>query len=236
MNSIKATARKAGLIYVVFALLGIVGYLYVPSQFIVADDATATLAKIAANPLLYRIGILASLAGQLLFIILAVLVYELFRDVDRRMARILVALVLVGIAGEVVNLAFRAAPLVFTSSRNTFSAFPKPELDALGFGFTRVGHSLSELLTSFWGLWLFPFGYLAIKSGYVPKILGYLQYVAGIGYVVNCVTGILALDMGPVTSTILTAFSAGEFPMIFWLLIAGAREPQPVIAPGRSNP
>ena len=47
MNSIKATARKAGLIYVVFALLGIVGYLYVPSQFIVADDATATLAKIA---------------------------------------------------------------------------------------------------------------------------------------------------------------------------------------------
>jgi hypothetical protein len=230
MNSIKATARRAGLVYVLFALCGIVGYLYVPSKFIVPTDAAATAAKIAANPMLYRIGILASLAGQLLFIVLAVLLYELFRDVDRRNARILVALVLVGVAGEVVNLAFRAAPLVFTSSNNAFAAVSKTELDTLGFGLTRVGHSLSELLTSFWGLWLFPFGYLAIKSGYFPKFLGYLQYVAGIGYVVNCVTGILALDMGPVTSTILTAFSAGEFPMIFWLLIAGAREPKPSAA------
>jgi hypothetical protein len=59
-------------------------------------------------------------------------------------------------------------------------------------------------------------------------VIGYLQYVAGIGYVVSCVTGILALDMGPVPSTILTAFSVGEFPMILWLLIVGAREPQSV--------
>jgi uncharacterized protein DUF4386 len=228
MNSIKATARRAGLVYVLFALLGIVGYLYVPSQFVVANDAAATAAKIAANPMLYRIGILAALAGQLLFILLAVLLYELFRDVDRRKARILVALVLVGVAGEVVNLAFRAGPLVFTKENSYFADFSEPQLAALGFGFTRVGHSLSELLTSFWGLWLFPFGYLTVKSGYFPKVIGYLQYVAGIGYVVSCVTGILALDMGPVTSTILTAFSAGEFPMILWLLIVGAREPQSV--------
>jgi len=235
MNSIKATARKTGFVYVLFALLGIVGYLYVPSKFIVPTDAAATAAKIAANPMLYRIGILAALAGQLLFIVLAVLVYELFRDVDRRAARILVALVLVGVAGEVVNLAFRSGPLVFSSSNDVMSGISKPELDAVGFGLTRIGHVLSELLTSFWGLWLFPFGYLAIKSGYFPKIIGYLQWLAGIGYVTNCALGILDLDLGSVTSTILTAFSVGEFPMIFWLVIAGAREPA-TIAPGRSNP
>ena len=228
MSSIKATARKAGLVYVLFALMGIIGYLVVPSKFIVREDATATAAKIAANPMLYRCGILAALAGQLLFILLAVILYDLFRDVDRNKARLLVALVLVGVAGEVVNLAFRAGPLVFSKEFGYFSDFSGSQLAALGFGFTRLGSFLSLILTSFWGLWLFPFGYLAIKSGYFPKIIGYLQWVAGIGYVVNCVTGLLALDMGPVTSTILTAFSVGEFPMILWLLIVGARGPQSV--------
>ncbi len=225
MTSVKATARRAGLIYVLFALLGIFGYLYVPSHFIVPDDAVATAGKIAESPMLYRMGILASLAGHILFILLAVTLYELFRDVDRNRARLLVALVLVGVAGEIVNLAFRAAPLVFSKESGYLSVFSDAQVDAIGFGLTRIGRTLSQLLTLFWGLWLFPFGYLAIKSGYFPKILGYLQYVAGIGYVVSCVTSVLALDMGPVTSALLTAFSAGEFPMILWMLIAGAREP-----------
>ena len=228
MNSIKATARRAGLIYVLFALLGIFGYLYVPSHFIVAGDAAATAGKIAESPMLYRLGLLGSLAGHILFILLVLTLYQLFRDVDRGKARFLVALVLVGVAGEIVNLAYRAAPLVLSSGDDYLSVFSKTELDALGFASIRVGRSLSQLLTLFWGLWLFPFGYLTIKSGYFPKILGYLQYVAGIGYVVSCVTGVLALDTGPVTSALLTAFSVGEFPMILWLLIVGAREPKPV--------
>jgi len=226
MNSIKATARRAGLIYLLFALFGIFGYLYVPNHFIVAGDAAATAGKIAESPLLYRMGILGSLAGHILFILLAVTLYELFRDVNRGKARFLVALVLVGVAGEIVNLAYRTAPLVLSSGDAYLSVFSKPELDALGFASIRTGRSLSQLLTLFWGLWLFPFGYLTIKSGYFPKILGYLQYVAGIGYVVSCVTGVLALDVGPVTSALLTAFSVGEFPMILWLLIVGAREPR----------
>ena len=228
MNSIKATARRAGVLYFLFALLGIFGYLYVPSHFIVSDDAVATAGKIAETPMLYRMGLLGSLAGHILFILLALTLYELFRDVDRGKARVLVALVLVGVAGEIVNLAFRAAPLVFSSEANYLSVFPKQELDALSFGFVRLGRSLSQLLSMFWGLWLFPFGYLAIKSGYFPKILGYLQYVAGIGYVVSCVVSVLALDIGPLTSGLLTAFSVGEFPMVLWLLIIGARAPQPV--------
>jgi hypothetical protein len=228
MSSIKATARRTGLIYVLFALLGILGYVYVPNHFVVRDDAAATASKIAAHATLYRMGILASLAGNLLFILLAVTLYELFRDVDRRKARLLVALVCVGVAGEIVNLAIRSAPFIFSSEPSYLAVFSKAQLDGLALGYLRLGNFLSELLTSFWGLWLFPFGFLTIKSGYFPKILGYLQFVAGIGYVVGCVTNVLALDVGPITSALLAAFVIGEFPIILWMLVMGAKEPQPV--------
>lgn len=228
MSSIKATARRAGLIYIVFALLGIFGYIYVPNHFVVRDDAAATASKIAAHATLYRMGILASLAGNLFFILLAVTLYELFRDVDRRKARLLVALVCVGVAGEIVNIAIRGAPLIFSSDSGYLAVFSKAQLDGLALGFLRLGNLLSQILSSFWGLWLFPFGFLTIKSGYFPKILGYLQFVAGIGYVVGCVTNVLALDVGPITSALLGAFVIGEFPIILWMAVMGAKEPQPV--------
>jgi hypothetical protein len=72
-------------------------------------------------------------------------------------------------------------------------------------------------------LWLLPFGLLVYRSGFIPKIIGVLLWVAGVGYLLECVVSLLA----PANSTFDTVFRVleiGELPIVFWLLIMGAKD------------
>jgi uncharacterized protein DUF4386 len=223
MPSTQATARFAGIVYLLFSLLAMFGYFYVPGRFVVAGNAAETARRITEDALLYRLGILASLLGHMLFIVLALSLYKLFHDVDRVQARWLVALVCVGVAGELVSLAYRMAPLVLLSGADFLSTFSKPQLETLSLGFLRLGGTTSVILTLVWGLWLFPFGILTIKSGWFPKFLGYLLYASGVGYVITCVAEILFPDGFRRISPFVTPLAIGELVMVLWLAIIGAR-------------
>ncbi len=223
MSSRKSTARLAGALYFVTALLMIYGYMVVPAQF--SGSASVTAAKIAAHPLLYRASTFLALVSQIIFILVAVTLYELFRDVDRRLARIMVALVCVGITAEIVNIASHFAPMLLASDHDFQAAFTKPQLDALGDGVLVLGNNLGRFLTIFWGLWLLPFGVLTIRSGFLPKLLGYALLAAGLGYVITCGTYILAPAQLQAVTRIVSPHYFGEVPIILWLLVMGAREP-----------
>jgi len=225
MGSIKATARFAGLLYLLFSILSVFGYMVLPGRFIVSGDAAATARNITAAPLLYRISIWTCLAGQILFIFLVLTLYNLFKDVDKRQARLMVVLVCVGVAAETVNIANRIAPLVLLSGAGFLSAFTQPQLESLAMGSLRWGNNLGQLLTVFWGLWLFPFGILTIRSGFFPKILGILLMVAGSGYLVTCSTSIVFPDQLHTVSKLMMPLYFGELPIVFWLLVMGAKVP-----------
>jgi predicted transporter len=81
--------------------------------------------------------------------------------------------------------------------------------------------------TAFWGLWLFPFGILVIKSGFFPQVLGILLMVAGFALLASSVTSIALPAYEHVVSRVMMPLALGEFPIIFWLLIKGAKVPQP---------
>ena len=162
MSATKRTERSAGVVYLAMAILSFFGYLYVPARFYVADNAAATVGRIADGIVLYRMGILSSLVGQVLFLFVALSLYELFKDIDKVQARALLILVCVGVAVEITNLLNRAAPLVLMSGASFLSVFSKDQLDAMALGFLRLGNSLGDLVTLLWGLWLFPFGILIL--------------------------------------------------------------------------
>jgi hypothetical protein len=224
MDSPKSTARLAGFLYLVMSALMIFSYMYVPSRFLSGDAAT-TAKNIADGASLYRITILISLVSQILFVVVALTLYKLFRDVDRALARLMVGLVGVAIAAELVTIANRLTPLILLSGESYLSAFTKPQLDALVMGSIRWGNNLGRLLTIFWGLWLFPFGILTIKSGYFPRILGYLLLASGVGYVVTCVTIIAFPEHIATVSRFMSPLYFGELGMVLWLPIMGARDP-----------
>jgi len=232
MSSTKTTARQAGVLYLLLAITGPFNDIYVPNAFIVAGDATATLRKIAAAELTYRLGIFSGLVAHVIFLFLVSSLYNLLKDVDKKNARLMVMLVLVGVAVGVANLFNEIVPLILSSGAGFLSVFSKPQLDALALGFLRLRSSGTYLAMAFWGLWLLPFGILVIKSGFIPKLLGILLIVGCFAYLAVSFTAIVFPARAPVVSQVmLPLFAVGELSMIVWLLVKGAKTPLPEAQP-----
>ena len=234
MSSIKTTARRAGALYFLFLMLGLVD-MYGFSGFVVPGDATATARNITAAELTYRIGILTDFVTLVLFIVLVVSLYHLLKDVDRWHAMLMVLLVAVGVAIGLANLLNKIAPLILLSGADSWSVFTKAQLDALALGSLTLNTNGNTIDTAFWGLWLFPFGILVIRSGFFPRVLGILLMVAGFALLTSSVTAIVLPAYEGVVSRVTMPLSLGEFPIIFWLLIKGAREPQPPVGLPHAN-
>lgn len=227
MSSIKTTARLAGVLYLVMGLLGWFSIMYVPSVFVVRGDATATARNIMNGESLYRLGILSQLASQTIFIFLVLILYDLFKDVDRKYARLMVVLVSVSVAIEFVNCLNLIAPLILLSGADYWSAFTKSQLDALALGFLGLRNSGINLVSLFWGLWLLPLGVLVIKSGFIPKVLGVLLIVACFAYVADSFTSVVfPTQMHTVSMVTLPLGGLGELAIVAWLIVKGANVPR----------
>jgi Domain of unknown function (DUF4386) len=226
MNSTKATARRAGVLYLLFSIVAIFGEFFFPA-FMVPGDATATARNLTAAEPAYRIAILTGLVTNVLFLFVVLSLYDLLKDADRKHARLMVILVSVGVALSLANLINKFAPLILLSGADYLSVFTKPQLDALALGFLRLHSNGVTVATAFWGLWLFPFGILVVKSGFIPRVLGVLLMVAGFAYVITSVTTIALPDYRHVVSQVMMPLYFGELPIIFWLLIKGAKVQEP---------
>jgi hypothetical protein len=219
------TARFAGFLYLVMGLAGAFSIAYIPRAFIVRNDAAATAANILGSPLLYRFGIVADLVNQTVFVLLVIVLYELFKDVNRRHARLMVALVLVQVSMSAAIIIAQIAPLVLLSGAEYLSVFDKGQLDSMVLGVLSLRGRAIVALGIYMGLWLLPLGALVYRSGFIPRAPGVLLLVAGWAYVVSTVTYFLAADYFRYTSMfMMAAAAAGELGIVGWLLIKGTRD------------
>ena len=224
MKSRQRTSRLAGALYLAMGLPAAFALLYIPSVFLVPGDATATASRIAASPGLYRLGIFADLLGGVFAIWLAMVLYELFQDVDRRQARLMVGFVLGMVAAGLVNTVLMAGPLVLTSGARYLSAFDKHQLDALTLGFLGFRAQGIRAATMYWGVWLLPLGILVYRSGFLPRLLGILVIIAGCSYVIDCVAYYFFPDYArTVARASMLPQALGEGGFMGWMLIRGAR-------------
>jgi hypothetical protein len=227
MDSVKAKAHRAGAIYLLFLVVGLID-MFGFSHFVAPGDASATARNIVAAETTYRLGILTDFVTLLIFIFLIVSLYNLLKDIDRWYAMLMVLLVGAGITLGLSNLFNKIAPLVLLKDASYLSVFTKPQIDALVLSFLRLNSRGDSLTSMFWGLWLFPFGILVIKSNFFPRILGVLLLIAGFGYLAGSVASIILPAHENFISQVTMPFTLGEFPIIFWLLIKGARAPLPL--------
>jgi len=222
-TEIKRTARLAGLLYLAMSILAILSYFYVHRLFFVPGDPTATARNILAKEQLYRISILLDLATQFLFILVVLALYRLFEDVDRNQARVMVALVGTGIVAQFASLVLNVVPLMLLGGAGYLSVFSRPQLEALSYTSLSLIGKQGELLTSIWGLWLFPFAVLTIKSGFLPKFLGWLLIVTGIAYVLSSVVAVGLPEQAATVRKLVFPLYFGEFIVVLWLAIVGAK-------------
>ena len=236
MNSTKQLARRAGILYLLANIAMPFALLYLPSRLIVPGDATATADRLRASIGLVRTGIAAELNNGIFIVLAALAFYRLFKPVSDTYARAMLVLVLLAVPIALLNILNTVVALIFARGGPSLAAFDPQQLDTFVLLFLRL-HNLGVVLAGiFWGLWLFPFGILAMRSGFIPWWIGLCMFLAGVPYVVSAFTSLAAPQFNYIADW-LSPLMAGEVPMIVWLLAWGAKEQParravPALAPG----
>ena len=209
------TARIAGFLYLLLVPLGVLGIIYVPSTLIVPGDVAATAGNIMANEALFRLSIVSALLVQVVNIFVVLFLYKLLKPVNKNMARLMVIFILLGAPIAMLNELNQAAALLLLNSADPLSALTTMFLDLHQYGIQIAG--------IFWGLWLFPMGYLVFKSNYIPKIIGVLLMIGCFGYLVDSFVFFLFPDFGVAISQFTFI---GELLLPLWLVIKGVNVEQ----------
>ena len=224
MDAVKKHARQAGALYFLVLLIAPVGLIYVPGKLYVRDDPSATANHIRNFESLLRVGIATELLHEVLWVFVVLALYRLLKPVNENHARQMLALgALVSVPIVMINVVSEIAAMMLAADQQFLTVFNRQQLDTLSFLFYRLHGQGLNVASIFWGLWLFPFGMLVIRSGFIPKFLGLLVLPAGIGYVTSSFTTLLLPQyQGPVDK-LASLLNFGELPIIFWLLIWGVK-------------
>ena len=200
------------ILYPIWMVVGVFSFVYVPSVVVVAGDATATANNLLSHEFLFRAGIVAGLVSGLIFIVAALLLHRLLGPVNRDASMLMVIVALVSVPIAMLNDLSRVAALLSSGDAEQATFFL--ELNLQG----------TTIASIFWGLWLFPLGYLVYVSGYFPKIIGAALIVGGIGYTADSFLSLLWPDAA-VIQPVFDVMVFGEVVFVAWLLIRGAKLP-----------
>lgn len=223
MKTRKGTARLAGLLYFLLSAQAPIALLYVPSHILVKDNPAATTANVVSHEFLFRLSIVSQLTSAVIFLYLAFVLWHLFKQQNRMQAAMLVAFVLAQTITTFVFETFNFAALKVAIG-DILSGMPadqKQNLVMLLIKTHGYGIAIQEI---FWGFWLLPFGLLVYKSGFIPKVLGLCLVFGFACWVTDSVTYLLFPHFNDLANPIIMKVSwIGEMPILFWLLIMGAK-------------
>jgi hypothetical protein len=215
-------ARLAGVLYVVITACALFAYLYVRGQVIVDDDMARTAANFAAHEQLYRAGFAAAVIVVVCNLPLGLILFELLKVVNPRLARLALVFIIVSATLEAVNLFNYIEPLFTFTLPEYARAFDPAERQALARGPIRMfGYAFSVSLT-FFGVFCGVTGFLVFRSKFLPRVIGALMMVAGATYWINSFRLFLALPIPYLPWITLVA----ELSLALWLLVVGVDEPK----------
>lgn len=217
-------ARLAGLLYLLVVLIAPYRLIYVPAALFVSGDAAATLANIATHETVFRLGLAADLACGTLMAFVALALFRLLGDVDRQhgLAMLLLGGMLVP-AMYFFNVLNDAAVLLLVHGSDAFAAFEPSQRSALAMLFLRMHGQTIGAAETLWGLWLFPLARLVLRSGFLPRLLGYGLILNGLAYLVQSAAWAVQPGWQDTLSGLLAPLQFMEVLFMLWLLVLGAR-------------
>jgi hypothetical protein len=217
-SSLASNARLAGILYLVIIVLGIFSEVAVRSRLIVPGDATATAARIMESEGLFRLSFVSDVVVFSCDVAVAMLLYVLFRPIDRTWAQISVGFRLVGTSIYGANLLNQFAALLIVGSTGSLAAFDRGQLDALALFFLDLHKHGYDLGLVFFGVHCGLLGLLLFRSDRVPRFLAVLMGLAGLAYLVGSFTLFLVPHLAAAVAPIYVAPLVGELAFCFWLL------------------
>ena len=223
-TSMNKTARFAGLLYLTMIIGGIISLAYIPSQLIVSESASKTLENIANSEFLFRIGIVIGIITFLIHILLPLILHKLLHKVNKFHANLMVIFSLISVTIFFVNILNKFS--ILTLIKNSEYTESTIELQNQVMFYIDSYNNGIEISLIFWGLWLFPLGYLVYKSGFLPKFLGILLMAGCFGYLITFFGGFLYSNFNNTIISEIVGYPAplGEFGICLWLLIMGTNK------------
>jgi hypothetical protein len=219
-------ARIAGALYLVNIVGGAFAIGLVRATLFTPDLAT-TAHNIQTHQLLYRSGLAAHLVVTVTNVHLALIFYELFKVVNRRLALLTAFFIIVATAIEAAGLVHEFAPLALLGSGPYANALPAAQLEALASLPGALSDGSYHVYTVFFGLDILCLGYLVFRSGFLPRAIGVLLAIDGLAYLVYSFADLLAPGFAVhLVPWIQLPAPIAEGALSLWLLVFGVNAKQ----------
>lgn len=233
-TSPRRLARLAGVLYLLVGIFGGFAQGFVYPKIYVAGDAAATAGNLIANSGLVRMGVIADFLDNSIWVVLALVLYRLLKQVNKGVAGAMVVLVAIGASITMLNAVFEFEGLRVATGAVNLAGFGAAGSNSVALLLLDAQHYGLLIASIFFGLWLAPLGYLAYRSGWFPKALGVTLVVGCAGYLLDVLAAFLLPDVSKAIHGYVTIPSAiAEVSMVIYLLVMGVkthRSAEPILA------
>lgn len=189
---IQTYARIAGVVFLAALLFAGFGEVYAPNQLIVPGNATATAHNVITSNLFLRLGFVGYLAEAITDVLLAFLLYVLLRPVHANLALLAVFFRLMATATFAIAELFYFAPTLILGGDGYLNTFSSEQLNTLALLSLNLHEAAFQLFNFFFGLASIILGFLMFRSGYLPRVIGILWVVGGVGFVIENIVWVVA--------------------------------------------
>jgi hypothetical protein len=207
----------AGVFQLLESLTATFGQVIVLGKLVVSGNATATAANILGHERLFWWGFASSLVAVVFHIVYALLFYDMLKPVNRRVSLLALLVLLVASAIQAVTGLLYLSPLLILQDGSSLSAFAPAQWQALALIFLKLSAYALNVHLVFFGLWCVLTGYLIFRSTFLPRVLGVLLTISGLGWLIYLFPPV-AFRLFPF---IAAASALGEIPVEFWLMVMG---------------
>lgn len=224
-------ARLAGLLYLVVLVTGAPPELLVRAPIAAEEGATAIAAAIRDGADLFRLAAFSDLLNMVAFLGVALVLYGLLRRVHAGAARAMLVFNAVSVAIMALNTVNHVAAWWFATQDGVRASLGSVAADGLAATFIEfhgIGFSIAEI---FFGLWLFPLGWMLWRTRAVPRLIAGLLMAGTVGYLANVTATFLSPELSHGLVPLLTTPPAlAETSFLLWLLARG------LVLPDRTVP
>jgi hypothetical protein len=212
-------ARATGLLYLIVITAGIIAQMFISGGIVVNRDAAATASNILAQKNLFQLGFTIYLIEMASQIATTVLFYILLKPVSRSISLLGLFFGLTGCIIKTLSRLFYITPLLVLGGSHYLSEFSVGQLQAFALLLLNVNDQAAGMALPFFGLSTLLNGILIFRSTFLPRALGVLSMLGGLGWIAY-----LYPPLGnQFLRYILVIALIGSTSQILWLLIKGIK-------------